>query len=223
MTRPPKKARLEVRVEQSLLDAVNEKAELLGVTNSWIIRVLIQNHLQDLSVLPYNPVQCTASAVQPRTTPDNVRPPSPARAGTSSKKKDKKNSIYIQETTERVICRVNEFWPGDRGFTVKANTKRIGRLLKDGFTADDMIEVVEHKAAAAARNGDWQWFKPDTIFKPTKFPDYLDNARAGVTHRPVAFTDGEKRARRFEDRREADYSKGSVQTEIDPDVEIPPM
>ena len=95
-----KKKRLEVRIEQELLDAVNEKSDELHVTNSWIIRTLIQNHIQDLSLLPYNVRDCTASPGQRRTTPDNVRSPDPARArDTVSLTTTTKKEVGVETTT----------------------------------------------------------------------------------------------------------------------------
>ncbi|GAF91560.1 unnamed protein product, partial [marine sediment metagenome] len=70
--------------------------------------------------------------------------------------------------------------PSDRGFGVDAWASTIGKIIESGFTASEMIEVVDWKGEEAGRTGKWEWFKPDTLFRPTKFPGYLDSARAGV-------------------------------------------
>lgn len=69
-------------------------------------------------------------------------------------------------------------------FAVAPWEKWIAGLLGRKHTVAEMLEVVEWKAAEARRVGDWQWFIPDTLFRPTNFAGNLDKARAGVTHAP---------------------------------------
>jgi hypothetical protein len=100
----------------------------------------------------------------------------------------------------------------------------IKACLRKGFTEADMLLVADHKADECRRKGDWSWYKPDTLYRPTKFKAKLGAAEAGVRiepFKPVPFTEGEKRAERHRKRREADYS--SVTTELDPNVEVPPI
>lgn len=84
------------------------------------------------------------------------------------------------KVTQCVIDRMNKLRPMPRGFTVEANLEKIGRLLKAGYSEDDLIAVVDHKAKGCKLKADWQWFKPSTLFRPTRFGDYLEDARANV-------------------------------------------
>jgi uncharacterized phage protein (TIGR02220 family) len=120
---------------------------------------------------------------------------SPARARESStpdqkeKKKEKKRDLDL-EVVRRVIARVNEHRPL-RGRQQPFNPERfdegIRALLRKGFKEADLLLVVDHKAGECRRNGNWSWYKPDTLFRPTKFKEKLGAAEAGVEIKPLQF------------------------------------
>ena len=81
----------------------------------------------------------------------------------------------------RVIKRINELRPSGTGFTPDPYQRPVETILKAGSSEEDLIAVVEWKAAECQRQGDWAWFKPATLFRPTKFAEKLDEAKAGVS------------------------------------------
>jgi uncharacterized phage protein (TIGR02220 family) len=120
------------------------------------------------------------------------------RAGTDpdlkkEKEKEKKEDSagFVVAIATRVIGRVNELRPerinGKRvhGFGPATYEKQIRALLRKRFTEVDMITVVEWKAEEHRRKNDWAWFKPSTLFRPERFGEKLDEARAGVETAPA--------------------------------------
>ncbi len=109
---------------------------------------------------------------------------SPALTEKNSKKvsKGKAGKAESQRVAESVIARINELRQVGRDFGVTAWVEPIGRLLRQGHTEAEMIEVVEWRAAECGRTGDWQWYKPATLFRPGSFAAKLDECRAGVSH-----------------------------------------
>ena len=160
----------------------------------------------------------------PRVTcPGPTRADAPAPVSESSQKKSKRREEKIppivpplpkkgpnaRQVAEAVIGRMNEIrqWKigARRGWSSTTWTETIGALLAKGFGQADMLEVVEWKAGECERVGDWQWFKPDTLFRPTLFAAKLDNARAGVEHGPQARTQADKRRAQLKRRAEQTY------------------
>jgi hypothetical protein len=100
--------------------------------------------------------------------------------------KKKKGSQVAGAIASRVIGRINSLRPERingkvvKGFSPVAYESTVGLLLKRGHTELDMVTVVEWKAEECKRRRDWQWFKPSTLFRSTKFREKLDEALAGV-------------------------------------------
>jgi uncharacterized phage protein (TIGR02220 family) len=126
----------------------------------------------------------------------------------SKKKKRKKDMSILVETAQKVIDRVNDLRPVGNGFKPTSYHKPIGKLLAMDFTAEDMIAVVEWKAAECKRRADWQWFKPGTLFRSGSFAEKLDEAQAGVEitgQTGFAMTEGDQRAQRYSKRKAGKY------------------
>jgi uncharacterized phage protein (TIGR02220 family) len=161
--------------------------------------------------------------------------PSPARASGEEKdlrKKEerggKKNRAPdFTPIVASVIGRLNQHRPlvgKQREFNPEHCDDEIRACLRKGFTEEQLIMVADHKAAECKRKGDWSWFKPATLYRPTKFKAKLGEAEAGVRIEPqksIPFTEGEKRKARHQERREATYE--SVTRKRDPNVKVPPI
>ena len=110
--------------------------------------------------------------------------PDPDQKGFKTLKgeKDRRGSVrgnlQFGPVAKHVISEMNKI--AGRRWTAKAWEPEIGKLIAKGFTQDDLITVVRWKAAESERTGNWEWFKPDTLFRSTLFPGKLDNAKAGV-------------------------------------------
>lgn len=105
-------------------------------------------------------------------------------------KRERKKGPDPLEVAERVIGRINELRPEKKGpgFSPKTYQGDIATLLRKGFTESDFCTVIDWLARENEKGGDWGWFVPATIFKPTLFGKKLDNARNGVS-----FVGGPKR------------------------------
>jgi uncharacterized phage protein (TIGR02220 family) len=186
------------------------------------LRCLVRRQLQVVKLLENGAIRlesapiCVESAENPQSpepaspTPPDPDPEEEKRREDLEKKEDRRGSVRgnldFRQVAEHVISEMNRI--ASRSWTAKAWEPNVSKLLAKGFTQDDLMIVVDWKAAECKRSGDWQWFKPDTLFKPTLFAGKLDNARAGVEHSPqktLAFTDGEKRAERWDKRKESGY------------------
>jgi uncharacterized phage protein (TIGR02220 family) len=152
-----------------------------------MMRVVFKRGLH-VSISASNPRQNDVKSASEQRHNDAT--PDPARAGTDSgrkkEEKKKRERVSASGVAATVIGEMNRIVKAAdssrRGWTVAAWEPSIRTLVRKGFTADDLLEVVRWRAAEVQRKNDWQWFTPDTLFKPTKFPGYLDNARAGVQY-----------------------------------------
>lgn len=79
----------------------------------------------------------------------------------------------IKPMVERIIKRFNEVCNTRFRYCQKTHSM-INARLKDGFTEEDFYKVIEEKC------NDWnndsqmrQYLRPTTLFRPTKFPEYL--------------------------------------------------
>jgi uncharacterized phage protein (TIGR02220 family) len=80
---------------------------------------------------------------------------------------------------ERVISRLNE--RSGRAFeaSAKPTQRLIVRLLRDGYSEEDLRLVVWDRASEWAHDDEKaQWLRPTTLFGPEKFPDRVAEARA---------------------------------------------
>lgn len=140
--------------------------------------------VSDASVVRQSSSNYPHSEKHPPTEIIDKKPGTPLA---DQKKKERKNTTKdsegeILEIAQRVIGRVNEIRPGSkRGFDPKTYVKQIRTLVKKGYSAEDMILVVEWKAAESKRSGEWFWFKPATLFRTERFGEKLDEAQAGVS------------------------------------------
>ncbi len=125
-----------------------------------------------------------AKIPSPSPDPSPLKTPDPDQKDLKDLKKgeDRKGSVRgnldFGAVAKHVISEMNRI--AGRDWAAKAWRPNISKLLAKGFTQDDLMIVVRWKADEAERSGDWQWFKPDTLFRPTLFAGKLDNAKAGV-------------------------------------------
>ena len=56
---------------------------------------------------------------------------------------------------------------------VDTNFKPVIALLKDGFTVDDIANVIRRKARSSFKDGEWRMYlRPETLFRKSKFESY---------------------------------------------------
>ena len=80
-------------------------------------------------------------------------------------------SIYKDQAI-KVIKILNEV-SGKNFRLVDTNFKPVIALLKDGFTVDDIANVIRRKARSSFKDGEWRMYlRPETLFRKSKFEAY---------------------------------------------------
>jgi uncharacterized phage protein (TIGR02220 family) len=136
--------------------------------------------------------------------------PTPARAGTVPEKKEEKNKKKKEEmrlapldVTTRILDDLNDrAGTGFRATGKKARTL-IADRMRDGFTEADFYEVHRKKCAEWLDSDMCRYLTFETLYS-LKFEKYLGQPDVGP-QRGLAFTDGEKRADRWDKRKEPGY------------------
>lgn len=94
---------------------------------------------------------------------NSCKPVSPSEAEAET------NNIYIG--AKMVLSYMNEI--GNRKFTpIKANLEMIQARLKEGHTPEECKQVIDTKWAD--KDFDKKYFRPTTLFRPSKFEGYLN-------------------------------------------------
>lgn len=84
----------------------------------------------------------------------------------------------------------------------EANRKLIKARLNDGFTKKDFKLVIDYKSAEWKDNKDMQkYLRPNTLFVPSHFDDYLNEAKEYLNHanRPKTTSDGQIKGKSIEE------------------------
>lgn len=94
----------------------------------------------------------------------------------------------------------------------EANKKLIKARLNDGFTKQDFKLVIDYKAMDWKDNQDMQkYLRPNTLFAPSHFDDYLNEAKEYLNHanRPKTTSDGQRAGKTPEEiaNKEAEHLK----------------
>ena len=108
-----------------------------------------------------------------RSKKDNKRTAKGQQRDTTTKKelsKDNSKEIY-SEVAKRLILKINAL-SGKNFRIIQTNIDFIVPRLKEGFTESDCETVIENKFKDP--NFSMQYFKPETLFRPTKFEGYLN-------------------------------------------------
>ena len=174
-----------------------------------------QNDVKTASIQRQNDVKTTSKQ----------QCPTPARAPASStsekkeeKKKNKKGDARLAplDVAGRILDHLNQ--KAGTGFRASgaATRKLIATRLAEGWSEADFLLVIDKKCREWLTTDMDRYLQPSTLFG-TKFEQYHGQKDVGPK-RPLATTEGEKRAQRFEERREADYTRGDVIVAEDEDL-----
>lgn len=89
----------------------------------------------------------------------------------------KTNNIY-DDSSKKIITRLNKL--GNKKFRFgDNNTKHIIARLKEGFSEDDCLKVLEIKIKDPYFINNPQHYNPETLFRPSKFEKYLNEDPTG--------------------------------------------
>lgn len=136
----------------------------------------------------------------------------------NNKNVNKDNSIMSSKNDEAdkvnygaLIKYLNEK-TGRSFHNTEANRKLIKARLNDGFTKKDFKLVIDYKSAEWKDNKDMQkYLRPNTLFAPSHFDDYLNEAKEYLNHanRPKTTSDGQRAGKTPEEiaKQEAEHLK----------------
>ena len=92
------------------------------------------------------------------------------------KDKDKDKDKEKDKDIAQVLGAINEVMQTSYKVN-KSNRKFIEARLNDGNTVDDLISVVKYQSAEWYKTEYEKHINPETLFRPTKFEKYLQNAK----------------------------------------------
>ena len=101
---------------------------------------------------------------------------SDAESVQDKKPKKTKETKVDKEATE-VIEYLNAKTGSSYRATTEANVKPIRARLNDGFTLADCKKVIDVKAAQWLDSEQSKYLRPETLFRPSKFENYLNECR----------------------------------------------
>lgn len=84
----------------------------------------------------------------------------------------------LTDSMRRVIARLNELTQSSYKPEAKDTRRLIHARMAEGYTEDDLMAVVEHKARQWLGDDEMARFlRPETLFRASKFEGYLQDAR----------------------------------------------
>lgn len=97
---------------------------------------------------------------------------------TNKKDKKEKNEKELKETSKRIIDKLNSL-SGKKFRYVDSNTENIIARLKEKFTEQDCIKVLETKIKDPYFMDNPKYYCPKTLFRPSNFEKYLNETPKG--------------------------------------------
>lgn len=84
---------------------------------------------------------------------------------------------------------------------IESNRKLVRARLNDGFTKKDLKMVIDYKCTEWKNNESmYKYLRPNTLFAPSHFNDYLNEAKEYVTSsRPETTSDGQRAGKSIEE------------------------
>lgn len=111
--------------------------------------------------------------------PDDASDSMPASASVKTKKSKKPKPANHPEEIKQIIDYFNRVCGTDYKYQSKATVDMINARLNDGFTVEDFRKVIDTKYAEWANDSDMcKYLRPQTLFRPSHFEDYLNQRSA---------------------------------------------
>ncbi|NIO76291.1 MAG: hypothetical protein GTN69_10515 [Armatimonadetes bacterium] len=151
------------------------------------LREILLHRFTGCKALEHGVKSCADGPWHAQDQDDTSRGSSSQKEEEGRKRRDTAKRARLQRTqaAERIVARINElrspYIPDAKGFSTEPYLKEITTCLIK-HTEDELLEVMQWMYDEAVRKNDWQWFVPDTMFRPTLFKKKLDKSRAGVKY-----------------------------------------
>jgi uncharacterized phage protein (TIGR02220 family) len=102
--------------------------------------------------------------------------PEKEKGGRNAIKESKVNNILSCKISE-IISTFNTICGTSFSPATKTTAQAISARLEDGYTAEDFAVVIAHKARQWRGTDQEQYLRPSTLFRPSHFESYLQDAR----------------------------------------------
>ena len=108
--------------------------------------------------------------------PENISDPTPelnSPITTNTINHHKTNNCTFKKEAIKIIEFLNEV-SGKNFRKVETNYKPVIALLKDGFSSNDIKNVIRRKSRSDFKEGEWRkYLRPETLFRKSKFESYF--------------------------------------------------
>ena len=164
----------------------------------------MQNKYTTLKVNNYGNYQSFSSESEPRNTPRNAPHNTPRNAHEQELKelKNKDSELDFKEFFD-YLNKVT-----GRSFrNIQSNQKLVSARLKAGYTKMDLKLVIDYKTSEWKGTDYEKYLQPSTLFKASKFDEYLNQAKLAISKQRTKTTSDGQRASKTAEEIEAERKK----------------
>ena len=153
----------------------------------------MQNKYTTLKVNNYGNYQSFSSESEPRNTPRNAPHNTPRNTHEQELKelKNKDSELDFKEFFD-YLNKVT-----GRSFkNIQSNQKLVAARLNAGYTKMDLKMVIDYKTAEWKGTDYEKYLQPSTLFRPSKFDEYLNQAKLAISkQRTKTTSDGQRQGK----------------------------
>lgn len=184
-------------------------AELYDVhitnVSRWVNSLVDKGYLESQLVYKEGTKEIEKRVLRLSSVSRNVKTPHSKNVKTSISKNAKENNTSINNTSMNnnilssnlddtkgkaveIIDYLNEKAGKRFSHKTKETAKHINARLKDGYTVDDFKRVIDNRVMKWARDKKMkEYIRPDTLFTPTNFEKYFNDALDNLPDRPPVY------------------------------------
>lgn len=184
-------------------------AELYGVhitnVSRWVNSLVDKGYLESQLVYKEGTKEIEKRILRLSSVSKNVKTPNSKNVKTSISKNAKENNTSINNTSMNnnilssnlddtkgkaveIIDYLNEKAGKRFSHKTKETAKHINARLKDGYTVEDFKRVIDNRVMKWSKDKKMkEYIRPDTLFTPTNFEKYLNDALDNLPDRPPVY------------------------------------
>ena len=184
-------------------------AELYGVhitnVSRWVNSLVDKGYLESQLVYNEGTKEIEKRILRLSSVSKNVKTPNSKNVKTSISKNAKENNTSINNTSMNnnilssnlddtkgkaveIIDYLNEKAGKRFSHKTKETAKHINARLKDGYTVEDFKRVIDNRVMKWSKDKKMkEYIRPDTLFTPTNFEKYLNDALDNLPDRPPVY------------------------------------
>ena len=179
-------------------------AELYDVhitnVSRWVNSLVDKGYLESQLVYKEGTKEIEKRILRLSSVSKNVKTPHSKNVKTSISKNAKENNTSINNNilssnlddtkgkAVEIIDYLNEKAGKRFSHKTKETAKHINARLKDGYTVEDFKRVIDNRVMKWSRDKKMkEYIRPDTLFTPTNFEKYLNDALDSLPDRPPVY------------------------------------